>query len=224
MFGTVLIYFLLSTAPVVTNDIETEQTSDYQSAINRIKSDKISLLQNNTSLDSCKRYLLHHYEHTIFPYWVGRPWTYEGHTNTPYQGEIACGYFVSTTLKHMGFNWNRYELAKMYSQKIVTTICDSSRVYYSKNKLINYLKTADDNLYVLGLSNHVGLILKHNGKLWFIHSNYVNGKGPDKEPPSESAAIDYSNVFWIGGFLTQKNIQKWLKSSPYHIVRKKSGN
>jgi hypothetical protein len=49
-------------------------------------------------------------------------WDYNGYTNTPKNGVIACGYFVSTTLKHFGFNLNRYDVAKKYSSSIVKTL------------------------------------------------------------------------------------------------------
>ena len=48
----------------------------------------------------------------IIPYWYGTEWDFNGYTSQPQKGKIACGYFVSTTLRDMGLNLNRYELAK----------------------------------------------------------------------------------------------------------------
>src|SRR5687768_5014531 len=48
----------------------------------------------------------------IIPYWIGTPWSFEGHTSIPNSGKIACGYFVSTTLLDLGFNLNRYTFAQ----------------------------------------------------------------------------------------------------------------
>jgi hypothetical protein len=48
----------------------------------------------------------------IIPQWAGTTWSFEGHTSVPQQGEIACGYFVSTTLRDVGINLNRYTLAQ----------------------------------------------------------------------------------------------------------------
>src|SRR5687768_13237846 len=48
----------------------------------------------------------------LIPHWLTTPWSFEGHTSIPRQGKIACGYFVSTTLLHMGFNVNRYKFAQ----------------------------------------------------------------------------------------------------------------
>ena len=209
----------LSTSKIKTNENTTDIT--YHEVLNKIKIQKQQFIKSKASDETCKTYLLQQFEHSIFPYWKGRPWTYEGHTNTPYQGEIACGYFVSTTLKHMGFNWNRYHLAKLYSKAIVNTICDTSHVYRTSKELINYLNAQSDNLYILGLSNHVGLVIKHKGKTWFIHSNYENSIGPDQETISESFAIQNSSVFWIGKFLTKSNIYKWRHNIPYIVNQKK---
>ena len=48
----------------------------------------------------------------IIPHWYGTEWDFNGYTAVPNQGVIACGYFVSTTLLHMGINVNRYKMAQ----------------------------------------------------------------------------------------------------------------
>jgi hypothetical protein len=194
--------------------------SNYDNSLKTINKTRVSLLQNNVSEDSIKRYLLHTFENTIFPYWIGTTWDYNGYTNVPNKGEIACGYFVSTTLKHLGFNWNRYELAKMYSKQIVEDICDSVYTFYTKDELHTYVRYRPDNLYIIGLSGHVGLVLKYKGSIWFIHSDYYNVKGPVKEKFERAIALNDSDVFWCGTFLTHSTIQKWLHKTAYHLKRK----
>lgn len=196
------------------------QTS-YIKVLTQIKTDKASLIKNKINNDSIKNYLLYQFETQIYPQWVGTPWDYNGYTNTPRQSSIACGYFVSTTLKHMGFNWNRYELAKMYSQQIVEDITDTAFVFDNITQLNTYVRYQPDNLYIIGLSSHVGLILKRAGKIWFIHSNYYGNKGPDKENLFESDALKDSDIFWCGKFLTPSTISKWLNNTEYNLVRKK---
>ena len=56
---------------------------------------------------------------SIFPAWMGTNWDFNGTSNVPKQGEIACGYFVSTTLKHVGFNLNRYKLAQQAASVVL---------------------------------------------------------------------------------------------------------
>ena len=38
----------------------------------------------------------------IFPAWYGTGWDFYGTTETPKQGKIACGYFVTTVLRDAG--------------------------------------------------------------------------------------------------------------------------
>ncbi len=40
----------------------------------------------------------------FFRSWYNTPWTFHGHSQIPGVGSIACGYFVTTTLRDMGFN------------------------------------------------------------------------------------------------------------------------
>lgn len=212
--------YLLTIAILIFSQIIFSQGS-YNDLIAQIKADKLKMKKNQISNDSIKDYLLYQFENNIYPEWVGTPWDYNGYTNTPKQSSIACGYFVSTSLKHMGFNWNRYELAKMYSQQIVEDITDTAFVFDNITQLNTYVRYQPDNLYILGLSSHVGLILKRNGNIWFIHSNYYGNKGPDKERLFESDALKDSDVFWCGKFLTSSNIKKWLNGTEYKLVRKK---
>ena len=154
------------------------------------------------------------FEYKVFPHWVGTTWDYNGYTNTPGEGKlIACGYFVSTPLKHMGFNWDRYELAKMYSKQIVETITPDIKQYTDKTAMILELKSREDHLYIVGLDSHVGMFLKRENRLWFMHSNYYEIKGPDKEIASISKALSDSESWWVGTFTTDDNMKKWLNGT-----------
>jgi hypothetical protein len=197
------------------------QSNNYKTVLSDISKQRNYFKVNDTNPDSVKQYIIQQFVENVYPHWVGTPWDYNGYTNTPKQSSIACGYFVSTTLKHMGFNWNRYELAKMYSQQIVEDVCDTVKVFNSINELYRFVNFGQNNIYILGLSSHVGIIVKHKNEVWFIHSNYYDLKGPDKEKIFESDALKDSDVFWCGTFLTDSNINKWLNNTPYNLVRKK---
>ncbi|MCB9222678.1 MAG: hypothetical protein R2780_12300 [Crocinitomicaceae bacterium] len=186
----------------------------YASVIAKINKDRLSLRSNQVSNDSCRTYFLEQFEHKVFPYWVGTKWDYNGYTNEPGEDKlIACGYFVSTPLKHMGFNWNRYKLAQMYSKNIVETICEDMTKYSDKMEMIQTLKERENNLYIVGLDSHVGMLLKTDKQLWFVHSNYYNIEGPVKEVASMSLALGDSDSFYVGTLLSDNNIQKWLNGT-----------
>lgn len=170
--------------------------------------------------DSCRTYFLDRFEKVIFPYWEGTRWDYNGYTNTPGQDKvIACGYFVSTTLKHMGFNWNRYDLAKLYSHDMVEQTCSGVRAYSDLTTLLATLEKQGDNLYMVGLDNHVGLLLKRQSHSWFIHSNYINSMGPIMEKASDSRAFASNSNYKIGFLLSDAMLEKWLKGTLITFTR-----
>ena len=58
----------------------------------------------------------------IIPHWYGTKQDFCAYTETPKQGVIACGILVSTTLKDMGLNVNRYKLAQQSPTNEAKTI------------------------------------------------------------------------------------------------------
>lgn len=149
----------------------------------------------------------------IFPAWYGTEWDYNGYSNVPQKGQIACGYFVSTTLKHLGFNLNRYKLAQQYSSGIVKSLCNNVQYVRNNNtkKLFNYINSKPNQLYVVGLDNHVGFISKEKDGIYFIHSSYLDPVAVIKEKAQTAEALIYSNLFVLGHFSENDAIVKsWL--------------
>lgn len=177
---------------------------DYKTVCDEIRSQK--KLKDSTEL---KEFFITSFYNRILPHWKGTKWDYEGHTNTPGVGEVACGYFVSTPLKHMGVNWNRYKLAQMYASKATKTICDSIKIFRNVSDLYAHIKKHDDNIYHVGLSFHVGFIMKYKGKIKFIHSDYINSEGVKEEDVLKSEALQQSEVFYIGRLTNPVFLQKW---------------
>ncbi|MBU0487354.1 MAG: hypothetical protein KKD31_05305 [Bacteroidetes bacterium] len=153
----------------------------------------------------------------IFPYWYGTGWEFSGYTDTPGKGTIACGYFVSTTLKHAGFNLNRYKLAQQSPEYEAYTFCISDTVQVfdslSPRQLKDYfLENMREGLYFVGLDFHVGFLLLRNDELFFIHSNYLNSMGPVIEI-AEFASVFPSFRYYIAQITTNKPfIKKWLSN------------
>src|SRR5690606_907796 len=79
-------------------------------------------LEQNQFLDSVMEVFTLKLLNEIIPYWYGTEWDFEGHTAIPNEGKIACGYFVSTTLRDMGLNINRYKLAQQHGLNEARTI------------------------------------------------------------------------------------------------------
>ena len=82
-----------------------DTTKNYIEVKNSIKELKLDLANKNK--DSLSLIFKQSLLNRISPFWQGTEWSFEGHTAMPKKGEIACGYFVSTTLRDVGLNINR---------------------------------------------------------------------------------------------------------------------
>ena len=162
---------------------------------------------------------------SIIPFWYGTPWDFNGYTDVPGRGDIACGYFVSTTLLHSGFNLNRYTLAQQSGFSEAKSLCiEDSLITLENVEAADIYKILQDRghqdgLYFVGLDFHVGYLLMEEGNLFFLHSNYVARQGVTIEPVEESLAF-HSSVFIIVPISSNKSlIKKWLNNEPIKIVK-----
>ena len=156
-----------------------------------------------------------------FSYWKGTPWDFNGYTNIPQQGTIACGYYVSTSLKHLGFNLNRYRMAQQSALSEIKTIDKDYQIFNTSGlEFISHAKShLSDGLYIIGLSNHVGFLYINSNNVYFLHSGYVEPFGVCKEVAGESEVFNYSTVYVVGNISNNKElIKKWLLKKEITIV------
>lgn len=181
-----------------------------------------NLKKKEEILDSVSLYLTNTLTKKILPYWYGTTWDFNGHTTIPNQGEIACGYLVSTTLKHAGFQLNRYKFAQQSATNEAKTLQPSSPLLIYRNKtvqeMIERIKTnLSEGLYILGLDNHVGYLLVEQHQVYFIHSNYCTNT-VEREKAEKSPCFN-SNVYVIGELSTNRELlKKWILGKNIPIV------
>lgn len=169
---------------------------------------------SNKAIDSVCSYFTTIMLNDVIPHWYGTPWTFEGHTNIPNQGEIACGYFVSTTLKHFGFNLNRYKLAQQGGTNEALSLQPNKKLSTYRNLSFPDLKkellsSFQEGLYFVGLSNHVGYLLIKNKELYFIHSSYYENRVMIE--PAELSYCFQSDIYVFAELSTNRGLmKKWL--------------
>ena len=155
----------------------------------------------------------------IIPYWYGTDWSFEGHTTLPRSGQIACGYFVSTTLLDAGVRLNRFRLAqqspeveaKMLNFGKEAPILHSDSPYTAAAALEKQLQ---EGLYFIGLgSGHVGYLLKRNGQLTAIHSNYVTPSEVVAQPIMESVYVGFGTFYLANITWNDQLLKYWLAGS-----------
>jgi hypothetical protein len=170
--------------------LATSQAPSYKNTLAAIAEKKLDLSERylaarstslrNTLLKEASELLEIELVQKIFPAWYGTKWDFNGYSETPKVGVIACGYFVSTTLRDMGFQLNRFRIAQLYSHDIVKRVSGSSKQFDTLDKMLQQLLKEEDQLYVVGLDQHVdqevaswpkilGLLGHALGRLGFKH-------------------------------------------------------
>lgn len=176
-------------------------------------------LTKDACLDSASNYLQIALVGNVFPYWYGTAWDFNGISNQPQHGHIACGYFVSTTLKHCGIQLNRYKVAQQYSHSIVNTLCYDVKKYANLDDVLKYIASQPNSIYVVGLDNHVGFISKQNESITFIHSTFVGASCVESEEAETSAVLASSRFYVLGDFTGNKTLLlRWLQGLPIVVV------
>lgn len=162
----------------------------------------------------------------IIPYWENTTWSFEGHTSEPTIGEIACGYFVSTTLEDVGLSINRYKLAQQSPINEAKSLALKSDVIEinegSKEKnIVQIDKVLREGIYFIGFDqSHVGYILKEKGNLYLIHSNYITGKVEIEQIENSEVFASYSKYYIVEISTNKIFIESWLKKTEITIFKK----
>ncbi len=159
----------------------------------------------------------------LFPYWYGTKWDFNGTTETPRNGKIACGYFVGNILKHAGFRFNRRNLGMSASEKIVKTFAPADQIQrFSRVSLSKFVKAAQasgNGLYILGLDTHVGFVVVQGDDVGFIHASRTFWNGVRWEKPEEARAVKKSKYRILGKILDEQMVSKWLVNEEFVVVK-----
>ena len=177
------------------------------------------LRQDLISLDSVKAVFTNHLVDKIIPHWYGTPWSFGGHTAVPNQGEIACGYFISTTLRDMGVKLNRYKLAqKSPIDEAKSISCGAEILNVVQQNPEKAMAEIDaltrEGIYFIGFDkSHVGYLLKRKGELFLIHSNYLYPSKVCMERLEESRAFkSYAKFHLVEISNNDTLIRHWLEN------------
>lgn len=151
----------------------------------------------------------------IFPAWDGTPWDFNGVSEVPGEGAIACGYFVTTTLRDAGLKLPRIKLAQQPSQTIIKSLCepDTIRVFYEKplETVAQYLKEHGPGIYIVGFDCHTGFVAYDGDQMSFVHSSYFRPpRAVICEPIDSDNPLRRSRYRMIGKLFGAELVRKWL--------------
>jgi hypothetical protein len=156
----------------------------------------------------------------LFPYWYGTPWDFNGTTEEPGKGKIACGYFVTTVLRDIGLRVERTRMAQQPSELIIKSLTSENYIRRYSNvpndKFVAAVREWGSGLYVVGLDQHTGFILCDNQGVFFIHSSYVGAKVVAKERALDSPILSGSKYRVIGKLSADDEfLRKWLQGGNF---------
>lgn len=138
----------------------------------------------------------------IIPAWMGTPWDFNGTTEEPGNGKIACGYFVTTVLRDAGVKLNRVKLAQCASSEMIRTLLapKNIRSFYngSFKSFYSFIAANGFGLYIVGLDNHTGFIYHDGEEIYFIHSSFVGANCVQKERALDSWILKESGCHILG--------------------------
>lgn len=160
-----------------------------------------------------RAYLLEKITTDIFNEWYNTPWDFNGITQVPREGKIACGYFVTTVLRDAGFNIPRVKWAQLASEGVIKKACTDIKRFHNSpvEEVEAWMKTKQDGLYIVGLDSHVGFIMKKGKEISFVHSNYYQRNiGVMKETLKGRNPFNDSNYRVIGKITDDELIRKWI--------------
>ncbi len=225
-----LLLLSFSSAKAQKHSIKTDTTA-YFKLLKKIRSDRDSIFrvyqsasdqEKQQHLNRAEEYLVSTYYKKLLPYWEGTTWEFYGETQIPGDSSIACGHFVVTTLKHLGINpEHSHEMATNFSAYMVNSLCDSSYKVYKPEALIEIVKKHPDDIWVVGLHNHSGLLVNYQGQLHFFHSSYSYPTAVVDELAGESHTFQHSTIYVAGNLFRNNSLTlKWMEQQQIRYTKK----
>lgn len=202
----------------------TPNTLDYKETITRLEAQRLSLAtrfqtaspsQRTALISEARTVILGSIYNDVFPAWYGTAWDFNGTSETPQQGKIACGYFVSTVLRDAGLKVQRVLLAQQASENIILSLTTNDFVKRFRGvpigEFVAAIKDWGSGIYIVGLDIHVGFIVNTGDDIYFIHSSYEGPYKVIKEKAIDSRILAASNYRVLGRvFADAQLISNWL--------------
>lgn len=193
-----------------------QETAD-KKAVFREQYNKAGQLGKDSILIEAQNYLIN-VSDEYFRAWYNTPWTFHGHSQTPREGSIACGYFITTTLRDMGFDIPRIKWAQQASEYVIKKLSQDIKRFQSKpmKDIVAHVEAGGEGVYIVGLDCHVGYIYFVGGKMTFVHANYYRPDvGVMSEPLIGRNPLNDSKYRVIGKIFDKEMVRNWILEVAY---------
>ena len=153
---------------------------------------------------------------TIVPGWIGTTWDFNGTTEIPGQGGIACGYFVTTVLRDAGLDLARIKLSQCASEQMILALIQPKYVERFRNApMDNFIQSIQQQgygLYIVGLDNHTGFIYNDGDEIYFIHASYVGTRAVQKDKAGTNPILQQSKYKVLGKISADERVlERWMR-------------
>ncbi len=177
-------------------------------------------------IKQAREYIFDRLMNDIFPAWYGTSFGMYGTSEIPKHGKIACGYLVTTTLKHAGFQFYKVNgqdsMAMQTSENIILNlVSDHSRIKRYSDKPVSLLekdiKKWGKGLYIVGMDLHAGFIANDGDSIRFIHVSYYIPQKALAEKLDGPNPLKNSGYRVVGKILDDEMIKKWLLKEKFEL-------
>ncbi|MEZ4937639.1 MAG: hypothetical protein R2799_08605 [Crocinitomicaceae bacterium] len=212
--GLLLMLSCETTSKSISSKNEIPIETKYESIKENVIKKRNTFYSESYKRDAIRTYIFKTLKDSIFPIWKGTKWDFNGTTQTPQDGAIACGYFVMTTLQDVGFECDRVKFAQQASSKIIYAFSYKSDVKIFGNNdfkgFYTHVKKFKNDLFIVGLDNHVGFVINDEGNLFAVHSTAWPQGCVVFEPLEQSKVFRDSKVHYLGRPLNSDLLlKKW---------------
>lgn len=209
------LFIILNNYRFVLNDQPKLDNKEYPLVLDTIKTIKQKLRKDKASVSVLEKKFTQLITTKVFPYWYGTQWNFYGTTEKPNEGTIACGYFVTTTLRDMGVPIKRAKMAQCASEEMIRSLTSKKNIHrFSNTSMEDFekqLQKLGNGLYIVGLDNHTGFILLSAEGKYFIHASGIYPFQVVKETLSESLILRKSNYRVVGKISGDELfLKKWV--------------
>ncbi|GAB2638414.1 hypothetical protein GCM10027035_35160 [Emticicia sediminis] len=185
----------------------------YRNTLHQLTNERKQLASGNDNLSQ----VFTRQFRSLMPFWYGTRYSFYGQTETPGEGKIACGYFVTTVLEDLGLKIERNKLAQLPSEEMIKSLVEKESIRrFSQYTIIDFLadvRETGTGLYVVGLDTHTGFLLYQNNEMRFIHASGRFPFAVVNERAKESIILGKSNYRIIGKLSDdEKVLQNWLSN------------
>lgn len=198
-----------------------EAAPTYPVLRSRLEAERQRLAADGAGVDEAREVLLDGITRDLLPAWTDTPWDFWGTTQVPGEGEIACGYFVSTVLQHAGIRVERVRMAQQASEYVVRSLAEPDTIRRYRDdvdlKILEDLRAQPPALYVVGLDNHVGFLWFDGATVWFCDSSYVDDADVGCRDARTSPSFR-SRYRVVGPALSDRVVEGWLRGAPVVTV------